>query len=189
MQPLPAAWLAATPPRRRWLERASRVKFLPSLKMKRQDDPKREKTRMQNFRGAALTTAVLLVCGSISLASAQSKKPDARTCHSDGCVYEYITSRTRENAGFIIIRTRTRYDCAPGAAGDDCRSAHPIGTSLYRIQCKNPGGYIEGVSPSRQRGNRFPGPNPSPAHVSEIEDQLWSGVCLGKAVGFQGELK
>ena len=90
--------------------------------------------------------------------------------------------------GLNTIRMRTTYDCAPGVDGDDCRSEQRSagkGLGQYRIQCKSPGGYIEGF-PGQQ--NRVPGPNPSPSHATEIEDELWSGVCSGRAVGFQGEL-
>jgi hypothetical protein len=131
---------------------------------------------------APRSTAAPSGSGSIPNAPARAsktKKPDAEWCNRGGCWPEYITSFTKGNSGLFTIRTRTEYRC--DSSFPQCESdPQPPTNSIYKVQCKTPGGYIEYVEPGRTL--RAPEPDPDPPHTfRQKASQLWTVVCSGKA--------
>ena len=127
---------------------------------------------------AAVAFASISLCAKEAFGADKMVSGD---CLQGECFKEYITSLTRESSGLATVKTRVERYCTPGYQCDFNLSFDKNGylvhkplpkNSTYKIQCKNPGGYVE-----YQNGQRVPEPESDPPHSSRAVKQLWTSIC------------
>jgi hypothetical protein len=92
-------------------------------------------------------------------------------CFMGECFREFIVSLNKEKSGLAIVKTRVEHYCDTANTISKCVAAEPD-KAEYKIQCKSPGGYVEGAN-----GSRVPEPDPNPPHAGWAARDLWTSVC------------
>jgi hypothetical protein len=119
-----------------------------------------------------LITALTLLAAPLVQAAPLLASQD---CAMGSCAREFIVTMIPDKtSGLVFVRTTIEHYC--NLSPRECAPIVAYFPTLpheatYTIQCRTPGGYVEGP------GRHVLEPDPNPPHSTRAAKQLWDTVC------------